>query len=124
MRKCRQASGRSDLRPALQHTDYYCTQNETVVVDPSLGSKILFCCTVRFTGPTQVIELATPKSPSEELQLTATLYGPDASPEAIQSKLCADTVLSLKLMKQPVVVVQSVPKTLNRLLLIWIKRAS
>ena len=55
----------------------------------------LFCCTVRLTGPTQVIELATPKSPSEELQLTATLYWPDASPDAIQSKLCAETVLSL-----------------------------
>ena len=40
--------------------------------------KTLFCCTVRLTGPTQVIELATPKSPSEELRLTATLYWPDA----------------------------------------------
>lgn len=87
----------------------------------------LFCVTVRLTGPTQVIEFATPKSPRDEVQLTATLYCPDERLEAIQSKLWAETVLSLKLKKHPlgkVVATHRVEIAENRLLLIWTNRES
>src|SRR4029077_12859708 len=100
-----------------------------------LKLKILFCCTVKFTGPTHASAWLIPVTPREGFQSTVTLYWPVLSgtpvpvgPPAIQSKLCAETVLSAKVRKQPlgkvVETAHRVESAVKRLVLIWTKRAS
>src|SRR5215831_19876360 len=81
--------------------------------------KILFCCTVILSGPTQASDWLIPEPPRLSFQLVVTVYVPAWRFLTIQSKLCAETVLSLKLRKHPpLIAMHWVESTWKRLVLI------